>query len=76
MPNISGFRSQKPLRVWFLGPEPLNIRYLDPLGKVVVASLGLVVFISFLWLKARARQFCEEALRGMSRFRVYGQACK
>ena len=29
--NIEGLWSQKPLRVWFWGPENLNIGYLDPL---------------------------------------------
>ena len=32
MPNILGLWSQIPFRVWFLGPETLNIGYLDPLG--------------------------------------------
>ena len=32
VPNTSGLRSQRPLRVWFLGPESLNVGYLDPLG--------------------------------------------
>ena len=31
VPNIYGLWSQKPFRVWFLGPESLNIGYLDPL---------------------------------------------
>ena len=32
VPNILGLWSQKPLRVGFLGPESLNVGYLDPLG--------------------------------------------
>ena len=33
VPSILGLWSKIPLRVWFLGPETLNIGYLDPLGK-------------------------------------------
>ena len=33
VPNVSGLWSQKPFRVWFLGPVSLNIGYLDPLRK-------------------------------------------
>ena len=32
VPNISGLWFQKPYHSWLLGPEPLNIGYLDPLG--------------------------------------------
>ena len=32
VPNISELWSQIPFRVWYLGPESLNIGYLDPLG--------------------------------------------
>ena len=32
VPNISGLWSQIPLKVWFWGPETLNIGYLDLLG--------------------------------------------
>ena len=37
--NTEGFWSQEPLRVWFLGPETFNIRYLDPLGDVGILNM-------------------------------------
>ena len=32
-PKESGFRGQKPFRVWMLGPKTLLFGYLDPLGS-------------------------------------------
>ena len=52
VPNI-GLGSQKPLMVWFLGPESLNIGYLDPLGRVSI--FGIVIIPAFKYVDPRGR---------------------
>ena len=34
VPNSSELWSQRPFRVWYLGPGSLTIGYLDPLGTI------------------------------------------